>query len=567
MKKILAAAFLFAMALQAGAQSWTDALDFSDNDYLGTARSVGMGNAMTAVGGDLGSITFNPAGSAVASYSQFTITPGLNFSTVTAQGSLVDNETGELVGFEDKYRTRFGRLGMPNFGVMLAYDTRNRSGLKRVTFGIVGNVTRNYTNWLRATGTNGNTTLAGSLASQADGYPSSVLSTFDQNEVGWEVVTGYRSGIFGDINGRYVGLTEALGPNGVENIGKIGQYYGLKRTGSKYDLLMNFGLDFNDRFYLGANLGLVTIDYRSDETRSEQALAGVDYDNGFESLRMRYALRDVGSGVYMKVGFIARPFDGFRIGAAIQTPTYFDIRETYQHEGRSIAKREEMRESSPEDEWLYRLRAPFRANVGVAYTIAKMALLSADYEYTDYSGMKFAPAYDDYANFDFSAQNRDIKDFTGPVHALRLGAEIKPSPELALRVGYNVTTGAQYRKLSYDSYEGALLPLGSQYEREVGAVQTLTAQERKDQLRTAVSFGIGYSSPGSFFADFAIRFQYLPYENFTPYYYYGYWSDYNGGQKYADGSDPMCIMRNDVTPEIGSQSALCNALLTLGWRF
>ena len=95
----------------------------------------------------------------------------------------------------------------------------------------------------------------------------------------------------------------------------------------------------------------------------------------------------------------------------------------------------------------------------------------------------------------------------------------------------------------------------------------LSAQERKDQLRTAVSFGIGYSSPGSFFADFAVRFQYLPNEMYTPYYYYGYWADYNDGQKYADGSDPMCIMRNDVTPEICSQSALCNALLTLGWRF
>ena len=212
-------------------------------------------------------------------------------------------------------------MGLPNFGVMMAYDTRNRSGLKRVTFGVVGNVTRNYTNWLRASGTNNRNTLAGSLASQADGWSADDLSSFDQNNVGWEVVTGYLSGIFGDINGKYVGLTEALGPEGPANMDNIGQYYGLKRAGSKYDLLMNFGLDFNDRFYLGANFGLVTIDYRSDETRYEEALPGISYANGFESLRMRYSLRDVASGIYMKVGFIARPFDGFRIGAAIQTPT------------------------------------------------------------------------------------------------------------------------------------------------------------------------------------------------------------------------------------------------------
>ena len=540
MKKILAVAFLSALALQAGAQSWTDALNFSDNDYLGTARSVGMGNAMTAVGGDLGSLTFNPAGSAVASYSQFTITPGLSFSTVTAKGSLVD-DAGYPNGFENSYRTRYGRMNIPNFGVMMVYDTRNRSGLKRVSFGIVGNVTRDYTNRLRADGTNANTTLAGSLASQADGYAPEVLNgSFYANDIpSWETMVGYQSGIFGELNGSYVGLTESLWDNGdIRITDKIGQYYGLKRAGSKYDLLMNFGLDFNDRFYLGANLGLVTIDYRSDENRSEEAITGIDYGNGFQSLRMRSSIRDVGSGVYLKVGFIARPTDGLRIGAAIQTPTLFDIREVYQLEGQSVANNKEMVKSSPKDEWFYRLKSPFRANVGVAYTIAKMALLSADYEYTDYSGMKLSPSFDEAYYYDFSDQNLDIKDFTGAVHALRLGAEIKPAPQLALRVGYNLTTGAQYNTLS-----------------DSGQVVSLSDQERKEQIRTAVSFGIGYSSPGSFFMDAAVRFQYLPNEYFTPYWYYVR----ENGNLYTDA--------NVVTPEICSQSAVCNALLTLGWRF
>ena len=238
MKRILAAVFLSAMALQAGAQGWTDALNFSENDYLGTARSVGMGNAMTAVGGDLGSLTFNPAGSAVASYSQFTITPGLSISTVTAQGSLAE-------GFQDKYRTRNSRMGMPNFGAMMVYDTRNKRGLKRVSFGIVGNVTRDYTNRLRATGTNASTTLAGSLASQADGYSMDVLNgDFYQSGIpSWETMVGWQGGLFEQIDGQYVGITESLLDNGnIVLTDKIGQYYGLERKGSKYDLLMNFGL-------------------------------------------------------------------------------------------------------------------------------------------------------------------------------------------------------------------------------------------------------------------------------------------------------------------------------------
>ena len=539
MKKILAAVFLLSVALQAGAQGWTDALNFSENDYLGTARSVGMGNAMTAVGGDLGSLTFNPAGSAVASYSQFTITPGLSFSTVTAQGSLLDN-AGNPLGFEDSYKTRNGRMGLPNFGAMMVYDTRNNHGLKRVSFGIVGNVTRDYTNRMRATGTNTNTSVAGSLASQADGYDQSVLEGgfYDNGIPSWETMVGYKAGIFDPVGNTYVGLTETLLDNGdIVLTDKIDQYYGLNRKGSKYDLLMNFGLDFNDKFFVGANIGITTLSYRSDETRSEGALPGINYGNDFESLRIRSAYYDDGTGLYAKVGFIARPFNGLRIGAAIQTPTLMTVRETYQLEARSVAEKIEMSSSSPRDEWYYNVTAPWRANVGIAYTIGKLGLISADYEYTDFRSMKLS-AYDEAYYTDFSEANLDIQDFTGPVHAIRLGAELKPMPEMALRVGYNLTTGAQYNTLSDD-----------------GRVVSLSDDERYNQLRSAVSFGVGYSSPGSFFADFAIRFQYLPNEYFTPYWYY--YRD--AGRTYTDYSV--------ATPEVCAQSALCNALLTLGWRF
>ena len=539
MKKILAFVFLLSLALQAGAQGWTDALSFSENDYLGTARSVGMGNAMTAVGGDLGSLTFNPAGSAVSTCSQFTITPGLSFSTVTAQGSLLDN-AGNALGFEDRIETRKGRMGMPNFGAVLVYDTRNKRGLKRVSFGIVGNVTRDYTNRLRASGTNGSTTLAGSLASQADGYSTDVLngSFYQTGAPSWETMVGYQGGLYDNLNGSYVGLTESLLDNGnIVLTDRVGQYYGLERKGSKYDLLMNFGLDFNDRFFVGANIGITTLSYRNDETRSEDALSGIDYGNDFKSMRMRSSYYDDGSGLYAKIGFIARPFSGLRIGAAIQTPTLMQVRETYQLDGRSLAEGVEMSQSSPQDEWFYNVISPMRVNAGVAYTIGKLALVSADYEYVNYRSMRLSAAYDNDYYYDFSDANLDIKDFLGPVHAIRLGGELKPSPELAIRVGYNLTTGAQYNTL------------------DNGRVVSLTSDERFNQLRSAVSFGIGYSSKGSFFMDAAVRFQYLPNEYLTPYWYYYR----ENGNTYTDYSV--------VTPEICGQSALCNALLTLGWRF
>ncbi|MFR8803614.1 MAG: hypothetical protein ACLVGR_03915 [Anaerovoracaceae bacterium] len=63
MRKTIFTALLSLTAVAAGAQTMYDGLTFSQNNYYGTARSIGMGNAMTAVGGDLGSIGINPAGS------------------------------------------------------------------------------------------------------------------------------------------------------------------------------------------------------------------------------------------------------------------------------------------------------------------------------------------------------------------------------------------------------------------------------------------------------------------------------------------------------------------------
>ena len=77
MRKIALAALLSFAAAAAGAQTLSEALTYGVNDYYGTARSIALGGAMTALGGDLGSVGINPAGSAVAPYSQFTISPGV----------------------------------------------------------------------------------------------------------------------------------------------------------------------------------------------------------------------------------------------------------------------------------------------------------------------------------------------------------------------------------------------------------------------------------------------------------------------------------------------------------
>lgn len=71
-----------------------DAINLSRNVYFGTARSMALGNAVTALGGDLGTVGINPAGSAVASYGQLTITPGIMVSSVASEYSSGDDWNG-----------------------------------------------------------------------------------------------------------------------------------------------------------------------------------------------------------------------------------------------------------------------------------------------------------------------------------------------------------------------------------------------------------------------------------------------------------------------------------------
>ena len=62
MKKIMIIAAGALLAGSAKAQTIYDAAKFTGKDLNGTARFVGMGGAMSALGGDISTIGTNPAG-------------------------------------------------------------------------------------------------------------------------------------------------------------------------------------------------------------------------------------------------------------------------------------------------------------------------------------------------------------------------------------------------------------------------------------------------------------------------------------------------------------------------
>ena len=275
MKKTAIALLLAGITASAGAQTMYDALNFSKSSYVGTARTVAMGNAFTALGGDLGAVAINPAGSAVARYSQIAITPGVNISVNSAMGTGIQSPvTGALEGFEKNLRTSMGRFAMPNFGFSINFDTHRISGLKNWTFGFSAEMTDCYLDDMMAKGTNSTTSFAGSLASFANGWFIDDLAAenaYDMVPVSdWKAVAGLQSGIIGLVplfegqpeeqgpTDQYIGVTEDaeemsdLDGNrwweiGLPSGGVLDQTFARRTTGSKYDYLINFGGNFSDR--------------------------------------------------------------------------------------------------------------------------------------------------------------------------------------------------------------------------------------------------------------------------------------------------------------------------------
>ena len=532
-------------------QGWQDAYLFSQNEYGGTARSAAMGNAVTALGGDPGTIGINPAGSSVSSYSQFMFTSGLSIAKTWSEGTIAEGDVS-AVGYGNLVDNTYARFKVPNAGFIINFDTGRRHGLKRTSVGFVMNSTGDYTGRMVATGVNSNNSFGAFLASYADGFATNVMANEAWDYVGdltrmppWIAMTAYRSGMISGVtgaDGAYIALTEVLDDDGnFRMAAPVFQKYGRKTSGFKNDWVMNFSANWDDKFFLGANLGITALRYNMLEFWEEapevkDEFPVINYSDGtstrFESMLMKRNFVLDGSGIYAKVGFIWVPIHGVRLGGAVQTPTIMDITERYGYSGETnLEGKNRGTVNSAEDYWGYDMVFPFRYNFGAAFTIGNYAIVSADYEGVKYSQSRFRVSSDDefggYDDSTFDYQNQDIRDFLGASHSLRLGVELKPVPGIAIRTGYNyITSGIK------DGSEGA---------------------------KQIVSFGLGYSSSGSFYADCALRFRFLPDEYIIPYYYY-YAPD--PAQYYNKVVDESVL-----TPEIRLQSTVAEALVTVGWRF
>lgn len=550
---------MLALCMSAGAQTMYDGFTMGEINYYGTARSMALGNAMTAIGCDLGSVGINPAGSAVTNYSQFTVTPGLSVAT-TANTYTLDSYSNTNAG-------RKSRFGMPNIGVVINFDTYRYSGLKSYTIGFVSNTTNLYTEGVSASGVNAGSSLFGSFAANAGGYSPSDLGSFDNfynSNIPWAYLAAYQSYGISDFQKKdgsfdYVGATEQVieNPDGTysyRTAGKLNQSVSHITKGRKNDMLFNFGANFNDNFYLGANIGLPIMNYSYSEMIRESAQNPSEFAYAvdgsmveFEHGEYQYGYTADVDGIYAKVGFIWLPIAGLRIGAAIQTPTLYDVQETWQLSSATFYtnRHDDHISESPDNDFAYSFTSPYRVNAGLAYTFGRFGFLTVDYEMADYSHMKYSATDQGLYDSIFNDTNETNRNFAGMQHMLRAGAEVVLTPSWSVRAGYTYKNSPEfYYKDQNGNFVDANIYLACIDDFRAGR-NSLNGKTRFDAALSSYSLGLGYTSSGSFFMDFAVRMSRYPKTEFNLY------GEYDG----------------NAAPYVTTSKNLFDALMTFGWKF
>lgn len=419
MKKILFATLLAASVMPAVAQETYENAKIMTEDLNGTARYVGMGGAMEALGADISTIGSNPAGLGLFRNSVANISFGF-----VSQGDAPD-----MYGAK-KTIASFDQAGF-------VWST-NTSGAKQsfFNFGFNYHKSRNFDYILAA---------------------SDRLNGASQNKLTYaKALNGllYEVNPDGspDFNHAYLSCSQiddiyanALNYDPVDNTWYYNNAsaYDLRRYHSGYVGEWDFNLSGNidNRYYLGLTVGIHDVHYKHHGVYIEDIVSG---DPEFNMLVVDDVRRITGTGFDVKFGTILRPveYSPFRIGLYVHTPTFYTLttsNETSVTDGAAVI--------SNSSSYKFKLYTPWKFGVSLGHTIGSQVALGATYEFASYGSADTRyitdTYYDYWDNYSYDRSESDevmnahTSETLKGVHTLKLGAEFKPVPELALRVGYN----------------------------------------------------------------------------------------------------------------------------------
>ena len=398
------------------AQNVEDALRYSQVFYGGTARFMSMGGAFTALGGDLSSLSQNPAGLGVFRSSELTITPQLFHIKSTA--GFNGNSSDYLYNFN---------LNQAGF-VSNIISNDKETGLVTLNFGYSFNKTNNLHQSIIVQGVSTKSSMADYWAAFSNGYIHNQLGdNVPDAKLAYET---YIIDTLSGSNTRYGTVYSNYGDNPPSVYGQT-----IRRTisydGYTGEHALSIGGNYSNKIFFGATVGISTLKYTSHFEHLESTDAVLP--SAFKNFTYTDHFEDNGTGYSLKIGGIIKPIEALRIGLSFQSPTYYRInRYFYEDLTSNFTDGGHYEDNNSPMRFRYALTTPFRILTGVAVKIKKIGMLSADYEFVDYSTAKFSETGDGY---DYTDKNLEIKSALKPASNIRLGGELRLN-KLYLRGGY-----------------------------------------------------------------------------------------------------------------------------------
>ncbi|MBR5551888.1 MAG: outer membrane protein transport protein [Muribaculaceae bacterium] len=428
MKRILFAAIVSAMPSVMLAQSAVDAYQLTQGDLKGTARFVSMGGAFGALGGDLSTLTQNPAGIGVYRSSEIGVTLDFNFQATKT------NSDGYSLK-EDQVK-----VYCPNFGYVGNARLKN-DVMPMLNWGISYSRAVSFDRIYRGRFEQLNNSVSNYIASFSGDYSPSELgmtNTYNpylDSNADWLSILAYNtyminpSGNSSEYNGLFKNGTTGNSEYAVHERGYIDEFS------------LNFGGNFVDMVYWGIGLGITDIDYVNETFYDEELVDAqiVNYEetgtiNGDAYIAIDNFKHVSGTGYNFKAGLIVKPINELRFGFAVHTPTYYDLRHDYDAiSDFSYSSGVEGNDYTEVAIFDSKLRTPWKIMASAAGVIGGRAILSLDYEYNACNDMSVKTGYG-YSN---DAVNNDIKNYYQGQNIIRVGAEYRITPQFSLRAGYN----------------------------------------------------------------------------------------------------------------------------------
>lgn len=384
------------------AQTVDDAVFMSTRDYFGTARGVGTAGSMSALGGDFGSISRNPAATASFHLSEINLTPA--FFIGPSNSRVLDGEMGQ--NNQNRSDFMFGSVGYVQMNQM----RRNINSHTNFAVGLNRLADFNQKFAFRDRGTGSITQF---FVEQSNGINPDDLNAFTAGPAYDAYITS--------VDPSTLDYASDLSSNAVVNKREL-----VDQWGGIDELFIAYGVNFNQKLQLGGGLYLpfyrLVRQKRYTESANDQVL--------FRQVDFNQDLEVSGAGAGIKLGLNFSPVRWLHIGGAVHTPSVLILTEEFSTTARYdyiydpdiFPSPGPAQASSPDGSFEYEFRMPWRFLGNVGFLIGQYGFITSEVEWVNYSSGEFTIADDTGFEQDL---NRRIDNELGSVMTVRVGAEAR----------------------------------------------------------------------------------------------------------------------------------------------